>query len=71
MLLLCKLFEITSYFDKFNEFSYCTLDDLTIYYIAKMIIELSPDIEENDSEIVQIMNIINDCITVHYKAFNM
>lgn len=71
MLLLCKLFEITSHFDKFNEYSYCTLDDLTIYYMAKMIIELSPDIEENDSEIAEIMNIINDYITVHYKLYNM
>lgn len=71
MSLLCKLFEITIHFDKFNEYSYCTLNDLTIYYMAKMIIELSLDIEDNDSKIAEIMNIINDYITVHYKAFNM
>lgn len=68
---ICKLFEITSHFDEFNEYSYCNLSDISIYYMAKMIIVLSPDIEENDSEIAEIMNIINDYITVQYKAFNM
>jgi len=68
---MCMYFGIMSHFDTLNVHSYCDLSDLRIYYMAKMIIELRSDIEENDSKIAEIMTIILRYITVYYKVLNI
>lgn len=71
MYAMCTYFGIMSHLDKLKVHSYCDLSDLRIYYMAKMIIELKSDIEENDSKIAEIMTIIMKYITVYYKVLNI